>query len=161
MIKRLPLLLLALILSVLIGGCYLYRQTPEQKIGRTVDQFLSNVEHRKLTTRRRMHVHEALTEVLAETVNFRGGSPIPNEELTLEEILEKVDFFHGFTSLCEMTELERTVRIEGDEAQVYHTTEIHVAAGKNHQGEEVWDLIFDLTEEVDGWKIVGIRGSRH
>lgn len=157
MIKRL--LFLLLILLIPIGGYLWYRQAPEQKIGRTVDQFLENIEHRKITTRRKVEVHESLSKVLAPKIHLQGSTPIPNEEMTLQDFLDKVDLFHGFTSLCEITEVERTIKIIGNKAQVYHTADILVAAGKSNQDEQTWDLIFDL-EKAEDWRIVAIRGSR-
>ncbi len=158
MTKRFFLLLL-LILVMPIGGYLWYRQTPEQQIGRTIDQFLENVEHRKISIRSQDDVHKALAEVLAPKINLQGKFPIPTEEMTMEEIFEKIDLFHGMTSLCEMTEIERSIQIVGSKAQVYHSTDILVAAGKNNQDEQTWDLIIDLEKKED-WRITGIRGSK-
>lgn len=152
-------LLAVLILLASIGGYLYHRQQPEQQVGRAVDQFLENVEHRKISTRRKIDVHEALGEVLADKVDFQGAFPIPTDELTLEETLNKIDQFHGLTSLCEIVESDRNIKIIGSKAQVFLTTDILVAAGKQHQREQTWDLIIDL-EKGEDWRIVALRGNR-
>jgi hypothetical protein len=155
--KRLLFLLLILLLPI---GSYLwYRQTPEQQIGRVVDQFLDNVEKRTFSTRRKADVHEALGKVLAPAIEFQGEFPIPTEKMTLEEILAKVDFFHNYTSLIEITEIDRSIKLIGSKAQVYQTADILAAAGKNAKDEQTWELIIDL-EKGEDWRIIGVRGTK-
>ena len=143
--------LVVLILLASIGGYSYYRQQPEQQVGRAVGQFLKNVEHRKISTRRQIDVHEALSKVLAAKVDFQGAFPIPTETLTLEETLGKIDQLHVATSLCRITESERNLKIIGAKAQVYLTANILLAAGKEHQREQTWDLIIDL-EKGEDWR---------
>jgi len=157
MIKR---LLLLLILLIPIGGYLWYRQTPEQQLGRTVNQFLENIEHQRITSRRKVDVHESLKKVLAPKINFQGNWPIPSEELTLEEVIAKIDLFHSISILCEITTHEQNIQIIGNKAQVILNADILVAAvGKNNKDEQLWELIFDLEKKED-WRIIGIRGSR-
>ncbi len=151
--------LVVLIVLASIGGFLWLRQQPEQQVGHAVDQFLEHVEHRKISIRSKEDVHKALREVLADKIEFHGAWPIPTDDMTLAETLEKIDQFQGLTTLCEITVSEREIQIIGSKAQVYLTTEIHVAAGKNNQGIENWELIFDL-EKNDDWRITGLQGKK-
>jgi len=154
-----PILLIFLIFLVPVGGYLWHRQKPEQKIGRAVDQFLEHVEHRKISIRKPDDLKNAFTEVLSDKVQLQGASPIPNEEMTLEEVIEKVSAFQAITTLCEITESERTIKVIGSKAQVYLTAEIYAASGKKYKGREIWKLIFDL-ELSDSWRITGLRGTK-
>lgn len=151
-------LLIALIIIVPVGGYLWHRQQPEQQINRAVDQFLENVEHRKISIRNKQDVHSELKEVLADKIDFQGNWPIPTDPLTIDETLAKIDQFHVVTSLCEITISERELQIIGSKAQVYLTTQVHVAAGKKNQVKQNWEFTVDL-EEGDDWRITGFRGK--
>ncbi len=156
------LFLLILILLVPIGGYLWYRQSPEQQVKSTVDRFLENIEHRKISTRRKADVHEALTKVLAPKVRFQGESPIPNDELTIDDIILKIDQLHLLSNFFEINEIEQRIQIIANKAQVYRTIDVRAAVGigKNqYKAEETWELIIDLEKEHD-WRITGVRGTK-
>lgn len=156
MIKRFLLLLLILIP---LGGYLWYRQTPNQQVARSVDQLVSNLEHRRISTRRPIDVADALKKVLAPTIKLGGVSPIPTEEMSIEDVIEQVALLHSLSNSCEITEVDRSIQIVGTRAQVTQTSTIEVAAGVNYRNKETWEVILDL-EKGEDWRIIGIRGRK-
>jgi len=156
MIKRLLILLLILIP---LGGYLWYRQTPEQQVLRSVDQLVSNLEHRRISTRRPVDVAEALKEVLAPTIKLGGVFPIPTDEMSIDNVIEQVALLHSLSNSCEITEVDRSIQIVGTRAQVIQTSTIEVSYGVNGRNKETWEVILDL-EKGEDWRIVGIRGHK-
>jgi hypothetical protein len=148
-----------LIVFALISGYRWHANQPEQKINGVVDHLIEAVAYHKLNFRQRSDVHDAIREVMAETVDFQGEAPLPEGEVSHERIFSQLDFMHSVTTLREFTELDRSLMISGAEAQVIRTTEIKFAAGKSFRDTQTWKLVFDL--ELDQkWRIIRIRGER-
>lgn len=148
-----------LLIVALIFGYRWYNDQPEQKINRAVDQLIEAIEYSKLNFRERSDVHDAIREVTTETVDFKGESPLPEGEISVDRLFNKLDLLHTMTTLRQFTELERTLLISGSEAQVTRTNEIKFAAGSSYQDTQTWKLIFDL--ELHGqWRIIRIRGEQ-
>ena len=156
--KRLFLIILLLLIP--LGGYLWHHQQPEQQIGRTIEQFFEHVEHRKVSIRQPDDVSTAFQESLADKIIFQGASPIPDEELTVKEAINRVGQLHALTTLVEITEMSRTLKVIGSKAQAYLSIKILAAAGKNYKIEQAWELVFDL-EESDKWRITGIRGREN
>ena len=133
-------------------------KSPSKKSDEPSINSSNTLSTRKISIRKPDDVKNAFTEILSDKVDLQGASPIPNEKMTREGVLKKVTTFQAMTSLCEITESERTIKVIGSKAQVYLTAEILAAAGKNNRGKQTWKLIFDL-ELSDSWRITGIRGN--
>ena len=147
-----------LLAAALISGYRWHANQPEQKINGVVDQLIEAVEYSKLNFRQRSEVHDAIREVMAETIDFQGEAPLPEGEIGYDSIFSRLDFIHSVTTLREFTELDRSLMISNSEAQVTRTTEIKFAAGKSFGDTQTWKLIFDL-ELGEQWRIIRIRGE--
>jgi len=105
-------LLIALIL-ICGGGYFWWNSQPEQQIGRRVDLFLDAVRFEKLSLKKQETRHQDFRTVFADDVDFTGKDYFPNSTLSLSEITNKLDEFHGMISLCEITELARSRIVAG------------------------------------------------
>jgi len=151
------LLLPALVLALLVGGYFFYRNQDEQQISRQIDQLIENIEHKKISLRKPSDVKKAVEEVLADEIEFYGAFPVPSGTHTPEDVIDKLGTLHGLTTLCEIEESSREIEIKGNKATVTVEAEIHVAVGKNIQRRENWTMMFEL-EKSDIWRISGIKG---
>jgi len=157
---RRPFAVILLLLLVVSAGAYFwYRQLPEQQIKRTVDQLFDNIEHQPISTRRPIDVEEALKEVLSPIVTLSGSDPIPNDDLSNDDLIEKVALLHSLSKNCEITIIDQFTLLEGKRAQVTQTIEVSVTTGLNYNNTQKWELVIDL-EESEDWRIVAITGRQ-
>ncbi|YCM44453.1 hypothetical protein V2O64_00275 [Verrucomicrobiaceae bacterium 227] len=151
-------LLLVIVLALLTGGYFVFRNQDKQQIGRQVDQLIENIEHKKISLRKPSDVKTSLEAILADEIEFFGAPPVPSGTHSPDDVIDKLATFHGFTTLCEIEEKSRDIEINGDEARVTIEAEVHVAIGKNLQKRENWTMMFQL-KKSDVWRISGIKGT--
>lgn len=150
--------LVLLLAAGLISGYRWYSQQPAQLVNGVVDLMIDAVEYDTTTFRQRSDVHDAVREVLAEKIEIqiKGGYSIPQETMSLEQVLRRLDFFHALPIDRKFTEVDQAIMVAGSEAQVTRTYKIKVPNGNGST--QTWELVFDL-ERSDKWRIIKIRGN--
>lgn len=162
MTKRLTIFSLTALILIFTGSYFYYQQRPEQKILKTVEKFLENIEHRKISTRRNSDLREALRALLAPQINLRGKHPIPSGKMQRDEVIAEIENLHLLTNFIKMTPLEHQLQLFANKAQVYQTVEIRGSSGigaKQYKAQETWELVIDLEKEHQ-WHITGISAKK-
>jgi len=135
---------------ILAGGTwYWWRNQPEQQINRQVDRLLDEVRFEKLSLRKKEDRHQSLKQILASEILFEGSSPLPNLTLSISESLSRLDEFHSYITLIDLTNNEATVEL---------ALRVKIASGPNFKHEQEWELLLDFTKG-EHWKITRISGS--
>lgn len=156
--RSLVLIGLLLLVALSVGGYLWHRRQPASQINRTVDQLLDTVAYKKISLRDPAETRESLRKILAEEISLSGLPVLRDQKVSRDTFLGYVETFHSFTTLCEFSEIERQLRIEGREAQAYRTTTVIHASGPDSRTEQNWKLTFDLQKQ-DRWRITGVQAS--
>ena len=151
-----PITFAVLVILIAFGGFYWWKSQDPQVVNHKVDQLIEVLEYRKLSLDNREERHEKMREVMADQISFEGSAPVPTGEITIDELLEKLDLLQSFATRVDVIESERIVNIDGDSAKVTVLWDIDAAVGKQFKTRETWTLIFDLEKGPD-WRIYQIK----
>jgi len=152
-------LVAAIAILLAFGGYFFWKSTPEQQINERVESLVEVLEYRKVSLDKRETRHEVLREILAEKVSFEGSHPVPDGEMGIDTIIERLDFLHTMTSWVEIIEKDRKTLLKKDTAEVRLDWMVKAAAGQQFKTEEDWVIVLDF-EEIDGeWKIVHFKAT--
>lgn len=152
-------LISAIAILVAFGGYFLWKNTPEQQINERIESLVEVLEYRKVSLDNRQNRHEILREILTETVSFEGSPPVPDGEIGISTITERLDFLHTMTSWVEIIETDRKMLLKRDTAQVRLDCVVKAAAGQQFKTEEDWVIILDFEVIDDEWKIAHIEAT--
>ena len=156
--------IISLIIVAVIGGIVWHYNQPNQRINRTIDQFIGALEYNSSNLRSREDVHKAIQASTAEPITLKVSElpfnlEIPRE-MSLESLCNRVDQLHSITVRRKFTKREEDLQLVGNKAQLTRIDEITMTSPLRESRSELWEIIFDL-ELKEGWKITAIRARRH
>lgn len=154
-----PAILLISIVFALGGGGFWYLNQPAKKIDRAVDRLFDAIEHKKISLTPPGDPHQLISEIFTEKVTVSRIPQISDDPISREVLAEKLRTFHELTTLCEIKELTRSVKVNGSKAEAFRSTTVTVAAGPRFKSEEIWNLSFEL-EKTDRWRITTIKAKK-
>ncbi|MGB0328188.1 MAG: hypothetical protein ACPGJR_11690 [Akkermansiaceae bacterium] len=156
--KRPAILLISIVLA-LGGGGFWYLNQPAKKIDRTVDRLFDAIEHKKISLTPPGDPRQLISGIFTEKVTVSGIPQISDDRISREVLAKKLKTFHELTTLCEIKELTRSVKVNGSKAEASRSTTMTVAAGPRFKSEETWNLTFEL-EKSDHWRIIAIQAKK-
>ena len=153
-----------LISVAIISGYFWHYNQPEQKIRRTIDQFIGAIEYSSTKLRSREDVHKAVRISTRDAITLKVSElpfaiEIP-KEITHKSLCSKIDRLHSMTVRRKFTRLEEDIQLMDNKAQLTGIEEITMATPLRQENSELWELVFDL-ELKEQWKITAIRAKRH
>ncbi|MDC0271869.1 hypothetical protein OAK34_02000 [Akkermansiaceae bacterium] len=152
-----------IIVAVIVGFVWHYNQ-PNQRINRTIDQFIGALEYNSSNLRSREDVHKAIQASTVEPITLKVSElpfnlEIPRE-MSLESLCNRVDQLHSITVRRKFTKREEDLQLVGNKAQLTRIDEITMTTPLRESKSELWELIFDL-ELTERWKITAIRAKKY
>ena len=156
--------IISLIIVAVIGGFVWHYNQPNQRINRTIDQFIGALEYNSSNLRSREDVHEAVQASTAEPITLKVSElpfnlEIPRE-MSVEGLCKRVDHLHAMTVTRGFTKREEDLQLMGNKAQLTRIDEITMTTPLRESKSELWELIFDL-ELTERWRITALRARRH
>ncbi|MDA7860195.1 hypothetical protein N9073_01865 [Akkermansiaceae bacterium] len=156
--------IISLIIVAVIGGFVWHYNQPNQRINRTIDQFIGALEYNSSNLRSREDVHKAIQASTVEPITLKVSElpfnlEIPRE-MSVESLCNRVDRLHAITVRRKFTKREEDLQLMGNKAQLTRIDEITMTTPLRESKSELWELIFDL-ELTERWKITAIRARRY
>ena len=156
--------IISLIIVAVIGGFVWHYNQPNQRINRTIDQFIGALEYNSSNLRSREDVHKAIQASTVAPITLKVSElpfnlEIPRE-MSVESLCNRVDQLHAITVRRKFTKREEDLQLMGNKAQLTRIDEITMTTPLRESKSELWELIFDL-ELTERWKITAIRARRY
>ncbi|MGJ8694810.1 MAG: hypothetical protein ACSHYF_00700 [Verrucomicrobiaceae bacterium] len=148
-------LILGISIAIVAAAYFWWRGQAEQQINSRIDLFVETVEFEKLSLDNRDKRHSAFAELFTQNVAVAVPAPVESGDYSRRDLTQKLDEFHQWITYFKITEMDRSIVIDGDSASALVSADFRIAMGPNWKEDRSGSLELHFIND-DGWRIHGL-----